>query len=290
MVRSSISCDKTLLRGIALFALAAVMLACNGQAEPTPTKTPRPTDTATPLPTVQLSLPAVESNVEQPQATDTPAASDAALSPLATPSATPTLAIDAKAPQPVLAANLSCGEGCNAGSPEGRGLALLDPLTGQFLLSTQNLLPLTGEEYEGWLVRDGTVESTGRFNAEAVGVTAFFGLLSEAVRNQPWTRFVLTIEPAPDDSPAPAAPHSIGGVLRNTVMGEALYSRFNMPCQQCHGPQGEGGTAAALAGTTLPFADFEVAVRTRHPEADYSEGVIATRDLQHMYAWLKASQ
>jgi mono/diheme cytochrome c family protein len=272
------------------------LIACGGQAEPTPTKTPRPTDTATPLPTLEraVALPAVESSASQVQLTETPQASgNTFVSPVDTPTATPipptpTPGIEAQAPAPVLAANLNCGAGCNAGNPEGVGLAILDPQSGQFLMWTDKLEALTGQEYEGWLVRDGVVESSGRFNAEPSGVASSAWVLSEAVKSQPWTSFVLTIEPEPDDSDAPAAPHSIGGPLRSTVMGEALYSRFNMPCQECHGAQAEGGSAAALVGTSLPFAEFEAAVRMQHPDADYSEGVIAGRDLQHIYAWLIA--
>lgn len=279
---------KTCLK-LSVFAYFILSLsACGGQAEPTPTKTPRPTNTATPLPTVEIALPAVESNLSQPQATETQSPAGATVSPLETPTATPPPGFDALPPVPVLAANLSCGAGCDAGNPDAVGLAILDPRTGQFLLWTEGLASLTDAEYEGWLVGSGAVESSGRFNAEAADITSSFGVLRPEVAQQPWESFVITIEPEPDDSVAPAAPHSIGGPLRSTVMGEALYSRFNMPCQQCHGPQGEGGSAAALAGTALSFAEFEAAVRTRHPDVDFSEGVIATRDLQHIYAWLRA--
>jgi hypothetical protein len=233
-------------------------------------------------------MPAVESNSGMPQRLDTPPATGEQISPIETPTPTPTPGFEAQDPVPVLAANLTCGEGCNAGNPEAVGLAIVDPRTSQFLIWTEKLEPLVGEEYEGWLVGDGAVESTARFNVEETGVTAFSVVLSPNVTSAPWESFVLTIEPEPDDSDAPAAPHAIGGPLRSTVMGEALYSRFNMPCQQCHGPQGEGGSAAALASPTLSYTEFEAAVRTRHPDADYSEGIIATRDLQHMYAWLLA--
>lgn len=189
----------------------------------------------------------------------------------------------------VLAANLSCGEGCNAGNPDGAGLAILNRETGQFNIWAIQLDPLEGQEYEGWLVKADEVESSGRFGVAADGTVAEFSVLTGSLKDEPWTSFVLTIEPEPDDSDEPAAPHSIGGPLRATVMGEALYSRFDMPCQQCHGAQAEGGSASALRGTALPYGEFEAAVRTRHPSADYSDVVIASRDLQHLYAWLVAS-
>jgi hypothetical protein len=291
-----------------IMLFAAVLAACGSEGEPTPTKTPRPTATFTPLPTVAAVMPAVENNepVESPPDTPTlpatgeqtsplPTPADA-VSPLVTPSptpevqptATPTPGFEAQEPQPALAANLSCGEGCNAGNPEGVGLVMFNLVTGQLDTWVANLDPLEGAAYEGWLVEGSRAESTGRFNVRPDGTAGEFIVLVN-LKDDPWSSFVLTVEPEPDDSPAPAAPHSIGGPLRRTTVGEAFYSRFDMPCQQCHGPAAEGGTGPALASTSLSFDEFLAAVRN-HPGGTLTEEVVATRDLQHMYAWLTSIQ
>jgi mono/diheme cytochrome c family protein len=286
---------------VAAFVLVLILAACGGQAEPTPTKTPRPSDTPTALPTLAAAaLPLVESGATAPVSTDTPVATGeqvsplSPMSPLATPEPTPapeptaTPGLEAQPPVPVLAASLSCGEGCNAGNPAGVGMAILVPETGQFNVWVTGLDPLENEEYEGWLVLGDQVESSGRFNVEADGTGSTFGAIDFDVKDLPWEEFVLTIEPEPDDSDDPATPHSIGGPFRNTVIGEALYSRFDMTCQQCHGLAAEGGDGPVLAGTSLPFADFVTAVRSHEGLAQ--EDDVSTRDLQHMYAWLISGQ
>jgi hypothetical protein len=181
---------------------------------------------------------------------------------------------------------LTCGQGCNAGNPEGIGLALFDLDTGQFNTYVSGLDPLSGQVYEGWLVEGNRAESTGRFNVRADSTAAEFIILAD-LQDEPWSSFVLTIEPEPDPDDAPAIEHSIGGPLRRTVMGEALYSRFDMPCQQCHGLAAEGGTGPALAGIPISFEDFLTVVRN-HPNAEFPEEIAATRDLRHIYAWLQA--
>lgn len=283
--------------------LTILLAACGSEPEPTPTPTPRPTNTPSPLPTLaEAALPMVESGGEpaaEPTAvatpTDTPVVTGQELSPVSpvatpeptiVPSATPD--IEAQAPLPVLAADLSCGEGCNAGNPAGLGLAVLVPQTGQFNVWVTSLDPLEDEEYEGWLVQGSRVESSGRFNTEADGSASAFGVVSGDARDVGWERLDLTIEPEPDDSDAPATPHSVGGSFRVTVMGEALYNRFDTPCAQCHGPAGEGGVGPVLAATGLIFDDFLTAVRSHQDLAE--EDAVATRDLQHMYAWLTSSQ
>lgn len=282
----------------AVVLVLALAAGCGGQAEPTPTKTPQPTEPPTALPTLaEAAMPVVESGEATPEATDTPLTTGEQLSPLSPlptpeptsePEPTATPGLEAQPPVPVLAATLSCGEGCNAGNPDGVGLAILVPETGQFNVWVAGLDPLANEEYEGWLVLGDQVESSGRFNVEEDGTGSAFGVVDFDLKDTPWEQFVLTIEPEPDDSDAPAAPHSIGGPFRNSVMGEALYGRFDLACQQCHGPAAEGGVGPVLAGTGLGFADFVTAIRSHEGLAQ--EDAVSTRDLQHMYAWLISGQ
>lgn len=283
------------LLGVLLTALAA----CGGdEAEPTPDKTPAPTATFTAAPTSEVALPLVESGTN---AIDTPAAPEAE-SPLATPTAPPspveeptatteptpepTAGLESQAPVPVLAANLACGAQCNTPEPDAVGSVIFDLSSGEFRTWVANLDPLDGQVYEGWLVQGARAESTGRFNTDASGAAAESVDLGE-LTGDPWSTFVFTIEPEPDDNPAPAAAHSIDGVLRETAMGEALYTRFDSTCQTCHGAAAEGAIGPALRGAGLTYGEFLDKVRN-HPGASFPEETAPAVDLQHMYAWLTA--
>lgn len=86
-------------------------------------------------------------------------------------------------------------------------------------LQTSNLnLNLTGLEdlgsnyvYEGWIIVNGSPVTTGRFSINSTGnlsQTAFSVLKSQL---DAATTFVLTIEPAVDDDPAPSDIHVLAG-------------------------------------------------------------------------------
>ncbi len=163
---------------------------------------------------------------------------------------------------------------------------IFDLSTGEFRTWVADLDPLQGQVYEGWLVQGARAESTGRFNTDANGSAAESTDLS-ALKGDPWSTFVFTIEPEPDDNPAPAAAHSIDGVLRQTAMGEAMYTRFDSTCQTCHGAAAEGEIGPALLGTSLSYGEFLDKVRS-HPGASFTEEIVPAVDLQHVYAWLTA--
>lgn len=78
-------------------------------------------------------------------------------------------------------------------------------------LSFEGLEPLgDGFVYEGWAIVDGDAISTGRFTIEADGEQlAHSGSLVEDLAVA--TTFVLTIEPAEGDDPAPADAHVLAG-------------------------------------------------------------------------------
>lgn len=64
--------------------------------------------------------------------------------------------------------------------------------------------------YEGWLIVDGAPQSTGTFNVDASG--NLVNVQDRPVANaSAATAFVLTIEPAVDPDPAPAATKLLGG-------------------------------------------------------------------------------
>ena len=93
-----------------------------------------------------------------------------------------------------------------AGFPIDLDFAGLEPLGPDFV-------------YEGWVVVDGTPVSTGRFTiAEIDGTRTYVGdsLATQSDLDNA-TDFVLTIEPAVGDDPAPADAKPLGGVITDCV-------------------------------------------------------------------------
>ena len=76
-----------------------------------------------------------------------------------------------------------------------------------------------GEDYayEGWIIVDGAPVTTGIFNVDSNGNLSetTFTLDSDDVNAA--TAFVLTIEPSPDNDPAPSAVHILAGDIENTT-------------------------------------------------------------------------
>lgn len=79
-------------------------------------------------------------------------------------------------------------------------------------LEFTGLSPLGPEfRYEGWLIVNGTPVSTGKFNITPSGQMSpsVFNVKDDDVEMA--TTFVLTIEPQPDNNPAPSDVHVLGG-------------------------------------------------------------------------------
>ncbi|MBL4637487.1 MAG: anti-sigma factor [Kofleriaceae bacterium] len=75
-------------------------------------------------------------------------------------------------------------------------------------------LPELGPDfvYEGWLIDDSTPVSTGRFSVSGGNATPSSFSVDSAVADAAAV-FVLTIEPAEGDDPAPAATHILAGAM-----------------------------------------------------------------------------
>jgi len=102
----------------------------------------------------------------------------------------------------------------------GLGLsALFMTSCGDDELATENLtLNISGLEdlgsnaiYEGWIMVDGTPQTTGTFSVDGSGNLSqtSFALNSEDLEKA--TAFILTVEPVPDPSPAPSDVHILAG-------------------------------------------------------------------------------
>jgi len=87
----------------------------------------------------------------------------------------------------------------------------------QVSLEFEGLEPL-GEDfvYEGWVIVDGNPYSTGRFTIEADG-SRVYHTGSDWADLSTGTAYVLTIEPAVGDDPAPADAHVLAGDLVDGV-------------------------------------------------------------------------
>jgi len=85
--------------------------------------------------------------------------------------------------------------------------------------TTKNLnLNLTGLEdlgpdfkYEGWIIVDGTPVSAGLFTVDAQGTPSQTSFALPIADLEAATKYVLTIEPSPDNDPAPSKVHILAG-------------------------------------------------------------------------------
>lgn len=89
-----------------------------------------------------------------------------------------------------------------------------DEEVAELTLSFQGLGELGPDAaYEGWLIVDGQPISTGTFSVDSEGMLGDdrFEVAAEDLRAA--SAFVLTIEPVPDDDPAPSATKYLGGTF-----------------------------------------------------------------------------
>lgn len=90
-------------------------------------------------------------------------------------------------------------------------------VTGMLNLSFENL-PNLGSDlaYEGWIIVDGSAKTTGVFTVDDNGnlSTSSFDIAADDLAGA--TRFVLTIEPVPDNDPSPSSLHILEGNFSGT--------------------------------------------------------------------------
>ena len=89
-----------------------------------------------------------------------------------------------------------------------------DPTTKTMTLNIDNLEDVGDDyTYEGWIVVDGAPVSTGTFDVDADGNLSKSSFNVDIAQLDAATDFVLTIEPVPDNDPAPSAIKLIGGAF-----------------------------------------------------------------------------
>ena len=105
---------------------------------------------------------------------------------------------------------LCCSVAIGCGGSSGGGTTTTAMSTVSWNLT--GLEPLqNGFEYEGWIIVDGQPVSTGRFNVDMAGMPSSTSTMVPADEASRATAFVLTIEPAMDADPGPAATKILGG-------------------------------------------------------------------------------
>lgn len=86
------------------------------------------------------------------------------------------------------------------------------PTTDTFTLDISGLEDLGDDyAYEGWLIVDGSPVSAGIFNVDANGELSATSFEVDAADLENATAYVLTIEPSPDNDPAPSSVHILAG-------------------------------------------------------------------------------
>ncbi len=85
-------------------------------------------------------------------------------------------------------------------------------MTGELKLNISNLASSdAGEQYEGWIIVNGAPVSTGTFTVDANGTPSKTSFMIAESNLSSATDFVLSIEPMPDNDPAPSAIKILGG-------------------------------------------------------------------------------
>lgn len=132
----------------------------------------------------------------------------------------------------LLALGLGCGDddgGTDAGGTDAGTDSMIDMDTGggddagdddagaetRSLTFSFDGLPVLGDEYvyEGWIIVDDAPVTTGRFTIDEEGALDPATFEVDAAMVDAATVFVLTIEPATGDDPAPADTHVLAGTL-----------------------------------------------------------------------------
>jgi hypothetical protein len=86
------------------------------------------------------------------------------------------------------------------------------PQNGMLMLNFTGLENLGSDyAYEGWILVDGSPVSTGVFTVDDNGDVSQSSFEMPLEDLQAATKFILTIEPSPDDDPAPASTHYLAG-------------------------------------------------------------------------------
>jgi hypothetical protein len=88
----------------------------------------------------------------------------------------------------------------------------MNPTDKDLSLNIQGLEDLgSGYAYEGWIMVDGAPKTTGTFTVDASGNLSQTTFAIDAEDLEKATAFILTIEPSPDNDPAPSDVHILAG-------------------------------------------------------------------------------
>jgi len=129
-------------------------------------------------------------------------------------------------------------------------------------------LPILGEDfvYEGWIVADRVPVSTGRFAVDGTGLPQENSFTLDEELAIAGNLFVLTIEPAVGDDPAPSETHLMAGSFeQQTVSGEGEITIADLSMEH---PAALGTDFSEASGTFI----LETPT-TSEVGDDYSQGI-----------------
>ncbi len=123
------------------------------------------------------------------------------------------------------------------------------------------------EVYEGWIIVDGQPVSTGTFTVADDGALSQYNFAFEARRSQIGA-FVLTIEPVPDNDPAPSDVHVLAGD----------FARRYAELTTDHPAVSEEYQGKDISGTAVIYKAirYEVTIENLTPGQPFSPPVVAT--------------
>lgn len=114
--------------------------------------------------------------------------------------------------------------------------------------TAQKLDPLGADfDYEGWIIVDGKPVSTGKFDVDSAGVLSPLTSQVAASDADKATKFILTIEPAKNDPPAPADTHIVAGDI---TQGATATANLTVS---------DGAALGSDFGTAVASGDFILA-------------------------------
>ncbi|MEM6992054.1 MAG: anti-sigma factor [Myxococcota bacterium] len=155
-----------------------------------------------------------------------------------------------------LVSGLVCAlAGCDTAGTSGDDVGSTDMRTVEWELEGLESL---GEDYvyEGWIVTEDGPISTGRFTVDGDGSASLDSFEVDAADADRATKFVLTIEPAEGDDPAPSATKLMGGDFAD---GSASLSIAD-----------EAALGSDFVDAT---AQFLIETPTSEPAEDYANGI-----------------
>lgn len=116
----------------------------------------------------------------------------------------------------------------NWGPTSSTGVAEIVMKEGEVNLSVVGLPPLSNETYTGWIINTRSNESlnVGRFNSDKSETVKIQNVLPAEIPDKGWNLFLVTVEPAGQESRSPGERKSIAGYFPDSAEAKRLPSQL----------------------------------------------------------------